>query len=104
VKHEKPPAIVASAEHETHLGTLTGAVSFRPLGYSQSLLVGFVVGCLAFLVTGRATAELPTLLAFAAGGATLAIAANFIAERRVRAKLERQRGDLARYMFGPGAR
>ena len=109
MKHEKPPAVVASVSHEVRpaIGASIRAISFRPLGYARSLLIGFVLGCLAFLA-GRVgvgspgvAAELRILMACAGGGAALALAANFLVEKRVRAELDRQRVIFGRYMFGP---
>lgn len=109
MKHEMPPAIVASARHEPRpdLVASIGGMSFRPLGYLHSLTIGFVIGCLAFLIGsagGNATANLTVLLASAGAGAALALAVNFVAERRIRAKLDSQRAGFARYMFGPQPR
>ena len=110
MKHEKLPIASVNRETRPTIVASIGASHLRPLGYPQSLTIGFVTGCLAFLLgnAGRSThevaGELVVLLAFAGGGAALAMAANFIAERRIRAALEARRAGFARYMFGSQTR
>jgi hypothetical protein len=98
------------AEFEKHawLKDWLDASSYGPFGHLQALLVGFIVGSIAFLIGDAALnptpgqrTELPIFLAFAGGASVLllclAIVGNYLIGRRIREEVE-----LERTMFAAG--
>lgn len=87
------------------------AIAYGPFGYLHSLIAGFLVGNVAFLIIvapgsdGSGLDKLPTLLTFTAGGVILllllTLAANFMIGRRIRDELELHRAIAARQAASP---
>lgn len=103
------PLSDAPARRQASLGgSYFDAIAHGPFGYLKSIMLGFVVGCVLFLVAAVVTPELTYInaapvLSICAGGAAVlflfgAVVANYVIGSRIREEHE-----FARSKFAGGA-